>query len=102
MGSEVTPAPTCPARVRPLQIRDRSRSARSANGTQEARAVPITSVPDLRQDVETRAAPGLAERYREVRGQTEHLCEPLEPEDMVLQSMTDTSPAKWHLAHTTW
>jgi ergothioneine biosynthesis protein EgtB len=40
--------------------------------------------------------------YREVRALTEHLTAPLEPEDFVLQSMPDASPAKWHLAHTTW
>jgi ergothioneine biosynthesis protein EgtB len=41
-------------------------------------------------------------RFRAVRGQTEALCGPLEPEDYVLQPMADASPAKWHLAHTTW
>ncbi|MBN9521417.1 ergothioneine biosynthesis protein EgtB [bacterium] len=41
-------------------------------------------------------------RYRAVRGRTERLCTPLEPEDYQLQSMSDCSPPKWHLAHTTW
>src|SRR5947207_1756290 len=44
----------------------------------------------------------LAERYRSVRATTETLCRPLSPEDCNLQSMPDASPAKWHLAHTTW
>ena len=44
----------------------------------------------------------LARRYREVRGLTEKLCAPLEVEDYVVQSMPDASPARWHLAHTTW
>src|SRR5262249_56680001 len=44
----------------------------------------------------------MAARYREVRGVTEALCAPLETEDYVVQSMPDASPAKWHLAHTTW
>jgi len=37
-----------------------------------------------------------------VRAQTVALCEPLGPEDCVVQSAPETSPAKWHLAHTTW
>jgi ergothioneine biosynthesis protein EgtB len=44
----------------------------------------------------------LCARYDEVRSLTERLCEPLAVEDYCVQSMPDASPAKWHLAHTTW
>lgn len=42
------------------------------------------------------------ERYRSVRKRTEDICEPLEPEDFVVQPVADVSPPKWHLGHTTW
>ncbi len=56
---------------------------------------PTTSAPSGRDD-------DLATRYRDVRRQSVALCAPLGPEDHVVQSMPDASPAKWHLAHTTW
>lgn len=41
-------------------------------------------------------------RYRRVRARTEALVEGLSPEDCGAQAFTEASPAKWHLAHTTW
>ncbi|MCK5639953.1 MAG: ergothioneine biosynthesis protein EgtB [Gammaproteobacteria bacterium] len=44
----------------------------------------------------------LLARYRQIRQQSEQLCQPLAIEDYVIQSITETSPPKWHLAHTSW
>jgi ergothioneine biosynthesis protein EgtB len=50
-----------------------------------------------------RAEPGeAAARLKAVRRRSEDLTRPLLPEDMVVQSMPDASPAKWHLAHSSW
>jgi len=44
----------------------------------------------------------LVARYTQIRNATVDLCEHLETEDYVVQSMPDVSPIKWHLAHITW
>ena len=50
----------------------------------------------------SRPQPEIGHRFNEVRQRTLALCEPLTPEDMMVQSCPEASPAKWHLAHTTW
>jgi ergothioneine biosynthesis protein EgtB len=59
----------------------------------------LGDAPDLAPDFD---GARLSERYRSVRRVSEELCGPLAVEDYVVQAMPDASPAKWHLAHTSW
>ena len=44
----------------------------------------------------------LSENYRRIRNVTEWICRFLENDDYQLQSILETSPPKWHLAHVSW
>lgn len=65
---------------------------------------PHRGRPQARTAADTSLSPreALAEHYAAVRRSSEALCQPLAPDDYGLQAIPDVSPAKWHLAHTSW
>ena len=63
-------------------------------------ALPYPHLPDAERGLDDAA--DLAVRFDRVRARSRALAAPLSPEDAQVQSMEDCSPAKWHLAHTTW
>jgi ergothioneine biosynthesis protein EgtB len=68
-----------------------------------ASAVPSDMSHDMSSDMSTTVwSDDPATRYASVRQRSLKLAGPLSDEDCAAQSMTDTSPLKWHLAHTTW
>ena len=55
-----------------------------------------------RKDAVSTASESLVEEFTRTRSLAEALAQPLSDADATIQSMEDASPAKWHLAHTTW
>ena len=44
----------------------------------------------------------LKDKYQNVRKRSEEICGTLKTEDYVVQPVSDVSPPKWHLGHTSW
>lgn len=71
-------------------------------------ASSTTATPRIRDGAERAGADGpdashpIPDAFERVRSRSLWLTEPLAPEDFGLQPMPDASPARWHLAHTTW
>ncbi len=61
--------------------------------------MPLDDCPAKPDDALVRT---LARRLEATRALSLAIAEPLTPEDQVVQAMDDASPAKWHLAHTSW
>jgi ergothioneine biosynthesis protein EgtB len=80
----------------PMEVVFHAPQERSARGRVTQRTASALAAKSAR------ACSKLLDEYMRVRRATEALCAPLAIEDYVVQSMPDASPAKWHLAHTTW
>lgn len=56
----------------------------------------------MRDDMTANSTQSLIAYYKKVRQDSLSLIAPLSAEDCQVQAMSDVSPMKWHLAHTTW
>lgn len=66
--------------------------------------IPMSEPIDIQQhpSITSDRAIALLKMFSDVRAHTMHIVKPLQPEDFVVQPVVDVSPAKWHMAHTTW
>ncbi|CAH0990567.1 Hercynine oxygenase [Sinobacterium norvegicum] len=60
------------------------------------------SVREVEQTSDKHFDKALLADFRRVRLQSVDSCRPLQLEDYGLQAVAETSPTKWHLAHTSW
>src|SRR6478735_3931283 len=63
--------------------------------------LPVTET-STGQNPLSKGSNDLISAYRRVRELSESLCQTLQPEDCVVQTVPEVSPTKWHLAHTSW
>jgi ergothioneine biosynthesis protein EgtB len=64
--------------------------------------MPLNKAAAPKRAVKKSRAAELQTRLSKTRQCSLTLARPLSDEDQVVQSMDDASPAKWHLAHSTW
>jgi ergothioneine biosynthesis protein EgtB len=69
---------------------------------QQGTLVPMQRLRTVGKPGVSTPAASLALRLRATRRRSLTLCDPLTAEDMMVQSSPEASPAKWHLAHTSW
>ncbi|MDB6057560.1 MAG: hypothetical protein JWO95_1404 [Verrucomicrobiales bacterium] len=86
--------------MEPFQTRELKRMNTLVEPSQK-NSSPLFGTNSAKETILT-PKPGLGRRFRDVRCFSEKICEPLEPEDYVIQTMPEASPTKWHMAHTSW